>query len=168
MLKNDRSIYPIWFSEFLPPSKKLFFKKNLRNWKELKNKAIKMHLFWYSNSYPSFFEKKISASLNWSFAQNLLLSSLPDDDANINKKPKKQFRKFWKWQSTLNRKLDTIFLLRFVLEIWILEKLDNFTRYYSSKYQPTAQKIFLRCFRFNWRPSRRQEKDVQFTNIFRF
>ena len=48
-----------------------------------------------------------------------------------------------------NRKLDFIFLLRVFQNIWILEKVDNFIRYYSSNYQPTAWKNFLQSFRPN-------------------
>ena len=46
--------------------------------------------------------------------------------------------------------LDPISLLSVWSNIWIVEKIDNFLSYYSSRYQPTAWKFFfLRCFQFN-------------------
>ena len=99
---TDRSTRSGFLNYYLQ-LRNFFFQKNSRNWKAIKHWAIKIHLFLYSNSYPSYFERKISVSLNWSFAQNLLLPSLTGWRRKYQDHSKtKTTLKIWTWQSTEN------------------------------------------------------------------
>ena len=133
---TDRSTRSGFLNYYLQ-LRNFFFQKNSRNWKAIEHWTIKLHLFLYSNSYPRFFERKISVSLNWSFCPKFVVT-IPYRMTTQISRPQQDKNNSENLDMTVNRKLDTIFLLRFFLDIWILEQLDNFTRYYSSKYQPTA------------------------------